>query len=265
MEEPRSPVGNELADSDRADWLASRETWRPYPSRSPYVRPEPYSLDWFNWVERRRYSRHGQWILKLLEFDRHENEQVLCLGDGLGTDWVRYAIGGAQVTIGSPMSELLQLARKQFELRGLNGEFCHTPLSSLPARTDTVDVVCLSGLSAPLDLNSGVVDEIYRVLRPGGKLIAVVPAFRSVAYWQSWLQPWLRLFPASEAPAERGYTARQICELLGRFRSHSVSKRHLRRSDLPHLWRCMLLPVAERWMGQFLVLKAFKPLSTAIA
>lgn len=264
MEEPRLPVGNELTGSDRADWLASRETWRPYPSRSPYVRPEPYSLEWFNWVERRRYSRHGVWIPKLLEFDRHKNEQVLCLGDGLGTDWVRYALGGAHVTVGSPISELLQLCRRQFDLRGLRAEFCHTPLSALPSRTDTVDVVCLSGLSGPLDLTSGVVDEIYRVLRPGGKLIAIVPALRSVGYWQKWLMPWVRFFQGHKKPSDQAYTSRKACELLSRFRSHQILKRHLRRSDLPHLWRWMLLPMAERWMGQFLVLKAFKPLTAGL-
>ena len=42
-----------------------------------------------------------------------------------------------------------------------------------------------------------------------------------------------------------------------------VAKRHLRRSELPYLWRWMMLPVAERLMGRFFIVKAFKPLSAA--
>ena len=34
---------------------------------------------------------------------------------------------------------------------------------------------------------------------------------------------------------------------------------------VPHLWRWLPLPVLERLMGKILILKAFKPLSTAIS
>ena len=47
------------------------------------------------------------------------------------------------------------------------------------------------------------------------------------------------------------------------FAEVRVRKRHLRRSELPHLWRWMLLPVLERWMGRFIVTRAFKPLTSA--
>src|SRR5580698_7718612 len=89
VSEPAS--GLSKAERDRAEWLACRETWRPHPSRRPTSAHEPYSLAWYEEIERRRYSRHGHWISKLFEFNRHRGDQVLCLGEGLGTDWVQFA------------------------------------------------------------------------------------------------------------------------------------------------------------------------------
>ena len=45
------------------------------------------------------------------------------------------------------------------------------------------------------------------------------------------------------------------------FTRHSVGKRHLRRSELPHPWRVLPLVLLERLIGRVLVFKAFKPLT----
>jgi hypothetical protein len=60
------------------------------------------------------------------------------------------------------------------------------------------------------------------------------------------------------------YSARGLRRLFGRFVEHRIHKRQLRRSEVPHLWRWLPLPLLERLMGHVLVLKAFKPLSAAI-
>jgi hypothetical protein len=48
--------------------------------------------------------------------------------------------------------------------------------------------------------------------------------------------------------------------LFSRFAEHRVYKRHLRRSELPHIWRVLPLFLLERMIGRVLVVKAFKPL-----
>ena len=52
--------------------------------------------------------------------------------------------------------------------------------------------------------------------------------------------------------------------LFERFNERSIYQRHLRRSDIPHVWRWILLPILQRIMGRYLVVKAFKPLVAAI-
>jgi len=234
--------------------------------RRPHENPEPYSLQWFLEIEADRYARHGRWIPRQLEFTKHPGDRLLGLGGGLGTDWVQYARHGAEVIACSPLLDQRLLVQRNFELRGLHGVFLHGNPTALPVESASIDVVCLNTLLQPDSDPLAVVEEVYRVLKPGGKVLAVSRAFYDVDYWcYRWL-PWRHWFQprsvlAGSLPA---YKARQMRRLFGRFVEHHCCKRHLRRSGVPHLWRWLPLPVLERLMGQVLVLKAFKPLSAAI-
>jgi len=133
----------------------------------------------------------------------------------------------------------------------------------LPFDSASVDVVCIQGVLHQTDRPQAVIDDVYRVLRPGGKVIAMLPAYYDPAYWQDALMPWLRWFRRPRTP--HGMTARRLKQDFARFVDHRVKKRHLRRSQLPEVWRLFPLPLLERMIGQFLVLKAFKPVSAALA
>ncbi len=249
-----------------ADRLFANETLsRAHASSNAPVAAEPYSLQWFLEIEHRRLGRHGRWIPRLLEFAKHGGETLLGLGSGLGTDWVQYARHGAHVVVCTPGAEQLALVRRNFELRGLAGRFLSAPPTSLPLESSSIDVVSVSGLLDEVADPHAVVNEVYRVLKPGGKVLAVTPARYDVDYFARLLLPWQRWFRTSPGAAPVGFSARRLHRLFGRFIEHRSHKRHLRRSDLPHLWRWLPLPVLERVMGRVLVLKAFKPLSAAVA
>jgi SAM-dependent methyltransferase len=252
-EQPRS-------ESDLGEWHACRETWRPYPPRHSTSPHPAFSAAWFDDVARRRYARHGRWIPKLFEFGRHRGEQVLGLGDGLGVDWAQYALGGATLSHCSPNARALELVQRHFQTRGLNGQFQRGLLTALPYPSDSMDVVCLNGMSHPILAINEVVNEAFRVLKPGGKLLAALPAKYNAHFWQSFWFPWRRLF--TDGPEDQGhYSVKRLNRLFRAFHQPRVMKRHLRRSDIPHVWRWMLLPVMERLMGRYLVVKTFKPLA----
>jgi ubiquinone/menaquinone biosynthesis C-methylase UbiE len=170
------------------------------------------------------------------------------------------------VVVCSPSAEQLALIRRNFELRGLAGRFVHAPPTALPLEANSIDVVCLSSLLAEGGDPRAVVDEVYRVLKPGGKVLAVAPARYDVDFWsQLWFpwQRWLRRAPAGPPPSR--FTGRGLRRLFGQFVEHRVYKRHLRRSEVPHLWRWLPPALLQRLMGRVLVVKAFKPLSAALA
>lgn len=260
--DPPSAISS--VDFNQAESLACRETWRPFPNRRLTSEFEPFSLEWYRQIEGRRYARHGRWIPRLLEFERHHGEKVLCLGGGLGTDWVRYAEAGALVHHCSATAGQLAIVRRNFELRNLAGQFLHGPANSLPIADNVMDVVVLTAINPGEDLVEGAISEIYRVLRPGGKVLALVPSKRNARWWQNFWFPWSRWFEKTPRRDDGLYTGCTLKRLFDRFAEHSIHQRHLRRSDLPHIWRWMLLPLLERVMGRFLIMKAFKPVSSAM-
>src|SRR5262249_9143696 len=156
------------------------------------------------------------------EFAKHGGETLLGLGNGLGTDWVQYARHGASVIACSNSSEQLSLARRNFELRGLSGRFLSTTLDSLPVGRASIDVVCVRGFfDDALDAATGV-EEVYRVLKPGGKVLAVTPARYDVTFWSRLLLPWRRWLPPAadrDGPVLQ-FSARRIRRLFGRFIEH---------------------------------------------
>jgi ubiquinone/menaquinone biosynthesis C-methylase UbiE len=246
--------------------LVAQEILRQPPRRHEPI--EPLSLEWFLEIESLRHHRQGHWIPPLLEFTRHAGERLLGLGGGLGSDWVQYARHGAEVTCACASAEQLALVRRNFELRGLHGTFLHAGPTALPLDSASIDVVCLTGLLHELPDPAQAIDEVYRVLKPGGKVLAVVPARYNIDFWAGW---WLRAHRRDAGPATgllsptaRRFCARQLRQLFARFHEPRVSKRHLRRAEVPHLWRWLPVGMLERLVGRLLVFRAFKPVSAAI-
>jgi SAM-dependent methyltransferase len=249
---------------DLADHLYANETLHANGRmRDP---AEPYTLQWFLDIENARHSRSGSWIPRLLEFVKHSGETFLGLGNGLGTDWVQYARHGAQVIACSPSTDRLALVQRNFSLRGLNGVFLHSHPANIPLESASIDVVCVANLLEEVSDPSVVIDEIYRLLKPGGKVLAVTPARYDLHFWRRYWLPWLLRFRRRDTidAAPNSFSARGLRQLFGRFIEAHVYKRQLRRSEVPHLWRWLPHPLLERAFGRMLILKAFKPLSAAI-
>jgi ubiquinone/menaquinone biosynthesis C-methylase UbiE len=256
----RPPYAVELAER-----LFAEEAW--HGKRRSREVAQPFSLQWFLDVEIARHGRQGAWIPRVLEFAKHGGETLLGLGNGLGTDWIPYARQGAEVIACCPSSERLALIQRNFELRGLRGSFLHANPRAIPLESASIDVVCVTNLLQDLPDPKDVVEEVYRVLKPGGKVLAVLPARYDVDYWYRRcfpLRAWFRGKVASDVQLTR-FSARSLRQLFGRFVEARVYKRHLLRSEVPHLWRWVPHNLLERLLGRVLVIKAFKPLSAAIA
>jgi SAM-dependent methyltransferase len=240
------------------------ETLSP-PSIPPAETPEPYSLQWFLEIEHVRHNRFGRWLPAVLEFGKHAAETILVMGTGLGTDWVQYARQGASVIVCSPSAEQIALVRRNFELRELPARFVQAMPTSLPIDPASIDVVCLSDLVHQVRAPEQLADEVYRVLKPGGKVLAVTPACYNIDFWSRLLLPWRWRFWSSVRPDKQLYSKRRLRGLFHRYVEHHVHKRHLRRADVPHAWRLVPTRMLERLIGRTLILKAFKPLSAAIS
>jgi arsenite methyltransferase len=112
----------------------------------------------------------NHWLLGRVE----PGEIVLDLGCGAGTDLLIAAqmTGAAGRVIGVDMtSTMLQRARESAGAMGLDNVELHESLiESLPLEDASVDVVISNGVIDLVPDKDAVLDEIDRVLRPGGRL-----------------------------------------------------------------------------------------------
>ena len=262
---PAAGSGGHPAPLPDAHVAATRELIRPPTVRRDRRDYQPFSAAWFEELEQKRYQRHGAWLTRALEFGRHPGESLLVLGCGLGIDAVRYARTGTHVTVACTSNEYPLVVHDNFARHGLSATFAVLNGTLLPFADGAFDVVTWNGLYDATRPDPQRVDELFRVLKPGGKLIGLFPARYDAAFWQNVLLPLQRLYwrrPPDPATAPKT-TARELRRTFACFGEHRVSKRHLRRGELPHPWRILPLMLLERLIGRVLVLKAKKPITLA--
>jgi glycosyltransferase involved in cell wall biosynthesis/ubiquinone/menaquinone biosynthesis C-methylase UbiE len=258
--------------------------WDNDPAGSHYVddeQTERHTLEWFLEVERYRYREYAPWMGEIMEFDRHAGERLLEIGAGIGTDLAQFAKAGAIVTDLDLSSGHLELAKENFALRGLKGEFVLHDAEVLPFDDNTFDVVYSNGVLHHTPNTASVVAEIYRVLKPGGRAIVMVYAETSLHYWRNLV--WEiglkegklneqsmgdimsavveRSDNAAARPLVKVYTKPRLRALFKRFTDIEVIRRQMVHSEVPKL--LSRVPVAElgKIMGWNLIIKASKPRS----
>src|SRR4029078_5147893 len=106
--------------------------------------------------------------------DLNEGETVLDLGSGGGVDVILSAkrVGPAGLAYGLDMTdEMLALARRNAaEAEVTNAIFLKGLIEKIPLPADSVDVVISNCVIALSTEKAGVLSEISRVLKPGGRL-----------------------------------------------------------------------------------------------
>lgn len=236
------------------------------------------SLEWYLEVEKYRYGTYAPWMLRDMEFDQHRGENVLEIGAGLGTDLAQFAKGGANVTDLDLSAGHLEKARRNFSLRNLKGAFQHGDGEQLPFEDNHFDVVYANGVIHHTPNTREVIDEIWRVLRPGGKAIVMVYAENSLHYWRNLfgaigireqeletasmgeiMSRHVELSAHGSKPLVKVYTARRLRRMFERFSSVDICRRQMIREERPRWLGWMPLDLAGRLMGWNLVVKATKP------
>jgi SAM-dependent methyltransferase len=139
-------------------------------------------LTYFLEIERRRYES-APWIRDAACFARFRGQCVLEIGCGMGTDGAQFAQAGAEY-VGVDLTEsAVVLARENFARRGLEGEFLAVDAERLPFPAGSFDHVYSFGVIHHTPRPQAIVQEIDRVLRPGGTVTAMVYNRSSINYY----------------------------------------------------------------------------------
>jgi len=115
-----------------------------------------------------------RYLPQVVDFAAYRGKRLLEVGCGVGIDLVRFAEGGAIVT-GVDLAEVsIDLARKNFEQRGLKADLRVMNGEALQFEDNSFDVVYAHGVLQYTADTQQMVNELYRVLRPGGEAIFMV-------------------------------------------------------------------------------------------
>jgi SAM-dependent methyltransferase len=169
------------------------------------------------------------------EFDRWQGKQVLEIGCGVGTDTVRFARGGAEVTSVDLTEHAIRLTTRWLELEGLTGSARQADAEELPFADESFDLVYSWGVLHHTPRPPAAIGEVRRVLRPGGEARVMLYARRSWFAWAVWARyallrgrPWLSVSQAIashlESPGTAAFTSREVRHLFDRFAAVDVRR-----------------------------------------
>ena len=199
-------------DAVRTYWNAHVEDWK------AAVSPAGTSA-YFEETEAYRFEKLD-YLAKLVDFNGYAGQRLLDLGCGIGNDAARFARGGAGVTGIDLAPRAVELASRNFESRGLCGQFAVMNGEALDFPDASFDVVYCHTVLHFTPQPGRMIEEIHRVLRPGGTAILMVVNQRS------WLRAMHRLAKVEidhlAAPVFHWFTAEQFACLLAPFEAARI-------------------------------------------
>lgn len=256
----------------------TQQQWDNDPCGSHYAKQaDPHTIEWFQEVEDYRYKEYAPWMQEVMEFSQHPGERVLEVGGGMGTDLSQFARHGALVTDLDLSLGHLNLAKDNFSCRGLRGDFLHGDAEVFPFKDESFHVVYSNGVIHHTPNTHRVVQEIFRVLKPGGKAIVMVYAEPSLHYWVELVwklgvrQQLLEGFSMGEVlsrhveisdhgakPLVKVYSKSQLRAIFKEFSHIEICQRQLIQAELPPQLQWISLHVAGKMMGWNFIIKASK-------
>ena len=161
-----------------------------------------------------------RYLPQQVNFNGYAGLNVLEVGCGIGTDLVRFAQGGAHVTGIDLASVAIDLAETNFQQRGLHGSFYQMDGADMRFDDDTFNLVYAHGVLQYAVNPAGIIQEIVRVLRPGGSAILMVYNRNS---WLQLISTLTRVPLEHEgAPVYQLYSEAEFADLLAPFSSFRI-------------------------------------------
>lgn len=237
-------MANETQSDVRGWWSRNPMTydWR---GEIPYEYGSP---EWLEEVER-RFLRET-WFAQapgarpfsgLIPFADLAGKDVLEIGCGTGVHARLLAEAGARLSAVDLTPTAIELTNKRLALHGLEADVREADAEHLPFADRSFDFVWSWGVIHHSAHTERVVEEIARVLRPGGRLALMIYHRSSITYWIQY-QLVRGVFGGRllrESPAE----------IANRY-SDGVIARHYRRSELAGLLAPSFDDVETQVMGQ---------------
>jgi 2-polyprenyl-3-methyl-5-hydroxy-6-metoxy-1,4-benzoquinol methylase len=172
------------------------------------------SQGFFKDLEAYRFEKL-HYLPRKVDFAGFKDKSVLEIGCGVGIDLARFASGGARVTGIDLAEKSIELARKNFDFQSLKGDLKTGNGEELECKDNSFDCVYAHGVIQYTANAQAMIDEIHRVLKPGGTAILMVYNRHS---WMNFLSRTLKVkMEHTDAPVLRKYTRKEFSRMLKKF------------------------------------------------
>jgi len=227
-----------------------REFWNTRPCNIHHSQEPLGSLAFFKQVSAKKFKVESH-KLAFLNLDHVRGKRILELGCGMGTDAVKFAEAGAHVVCVDLTPAAIDLCRKNFDVRGLSGEFYCGNIEELDTflpkdYLQTFDIVYSFGVIHHTPTPSRVIQQASRFLKKGGELrFMVYSRYSYKLFWlmnlhKEWSMGTMDSLIQQYSEAQSGcpvtytFTADEVKSLLGdTFQIHSIWKDHIFLYDIP--------------------------------
>ena len=212
MDEMKTMQSNDMSNGDIKN--AVREYWNEHIHDLEIAKHEIGTKGFFDDLDEYRFDKLD-YLPKVVDFSSYKGKKFLEVGCGVGTDLVRFAKAGAEVT-GVDLAETsIDLAKKNFEANDVTGDLRVMDGEKLEFGDGEFDVVYGHGVLQYTHGSQQMIDEMRRVLKPGGEAIFMV--YNKI----SWLSAMSKVTGAAlehnDAPVFKTFSIGQFKKMLGSF------------------------------------------------
>jgi ubiquinone/menaquinone biosynthesis C-methylase UbiE len=196
-----------------------QQYWDEYPCGIQVSDKEFGSREFFEEIKKkfdRTYAAYAH-SEKLLRFRDRKGKSVLEIGCGIGIDAAEFARHGAQVTALDLSPKNIELAKKYFAYNNLKGTLLVGNAEEMCFDDNTFDAVVAIGVFIYTPNTRKAIDEVLRVVKPGGEVICM--------FWNriSWYPLLVRLsgknfdHEEQDAPLIQLYSVSEIKRMFEKF------------------------------------------------
>jgi ubiquinone/menaquinone biosynthesis C-methylase UbiE len=258
----------------------TREQWGADPCGA--IHGDGYTIgtrEFFDNVEGHRYEVYAPWMRDVMEFDGFAGRDLLEVGCGMGSDLLQFARGGARVTGLDYTPRSIEISRRRFAVYGVPGRFMVGDAENLPFPDASFDVVYSNGVLHHTPDTQRAIDEILRILRPGGVAKIMLYHRHSLYYWfsiilkhgivrgelarstpEEIMSRYVEYSETGALPLVRAYTRAEVDRMFSGFASRRTDVRQLTREELrlPRFVPDRFVDVLGRRWGWNVVMTAVK-------
>jgi ubiquinone/menaquinone biosynthesis C-methylase UbiE len=182
------------------------------------------------------------WIMQRIERESQllRGKHLLEVGCGMGYDSLEFLRRGVRVTAIDLTENAVRLAKRHFEVEGVRPEAVQVGNAlELPFPDASFDAVWSNGVQHATGNTQRGIDEVWRVLKPGGR--AIISHFYRKPSWM-WTVHRLGREPieahAEDPPVNEFYTDAEVLAMFRRFEVLEAVHEHHR--ALPVAWKAAL-------------------------